>query len=345
MNNKEGFRKRVYSFFEKNKKKGKKFTVDHFVSEGESKSTIYDIINRHKSGKSVMDKKRPGRPARIFIKRATSTLKRLTNNKTGISQRKLAKRFDCSLSYINKKLESLSIKCWKKQTIPDRTEAQKAEARSKCSTLYRKYGNRQWILDDESYFTLSHSSINGNDNFYSDNKSLAPADVKFAKKKKFEQKLLVWLAASPKGISEPYIVKSGNAIDQNIYREECLSARLLPFIKRHHSDGNYIFWPDLASSHYAETVLDFMIENSIDHVDKDDNPANLPEARPIEDFWSILKGKVYENGWEANSLKQLRFKIKKCLSELDDTSIQGFFEKVKKRLDYIRRNDIIEKRQ
>ena len=32
--------------------------------------------------------------------------------------------------------------------------------------------------------------------------------------------------------------------------------------------------------YYAEALLDFMIANSIKHVDKSDNPANLP----IEDF-------------------------------------------------------------
>ena len=43
-----------------------------------------------------------------------------------------------------------------------------------------------------------------------------------------------------------------------------------------------------------------LIENNINHVDKFDKPKHLPEARPIEDFWSILKGKVYENNWKAN---------------------------------------------
>ena len=28
---------------------------------------------------------------------------------------------------------------------------------------------------------------------------------------------------------------------------------------------------------------------------KINNPTKLPEARPIEDFWSILKGEVYKN--------------------------------------------------
>ena len=94
---------------------------------------------------------------------------------------------------------------------------------------------------------------------------------------------------SPRGISEPFIMASGNAVDQFVYRDSCLAPRLLPFIKTNHSDGNYIFWPD------AEHSLDFLCENLIHHADKIDNPANLPEVRPIEDFWSILKAKVYEN--------------------------------------------------
>ena len=89
-------------------------------------------------------------------------------------------------------------------------------------------------------------------------------------------------------------------IDQEIYLKVCISSKLLPFIRKHHLKDNYAIWPDLASSHYAEDVLDFLIENNINHVDKFDQPANLSEARPIEDFWSILKGKVYENNWKAN---------------------------------------------
>ena len=70
----------------------------------------------------------------------------------------------------------------------------------------------------------------------------------------------------------------------NTYVNECLKARLLPFIKKYHSDGEHVFLPDLASlhSHYGEDALDFLIENGIHHVDKGDNPANSPECRAIE---------------------------------------------------------------
>ena len=59
---------------------------------------------------------------------------------------------------------------------------------------------------------------NGNDNFYSDNIDFAPDNVKFRRKHKYEKKLLVWMVMSPRGISEPFIMASGNAVDQFDYR-------------------------------------------------------------------------------------------------------------------------------
>ena len=47
--------------------------------------------------------------------------------------------------------------------------------------------------------------------------------------------------------------------------------------------------PDQAGCHYAEHSLDFLCDSLIHNVDKVNNPANLPEVRPIEDFWSKIK--------------------------------------------------------
>ena len=87
----------------------------------------------------------------------------------------------------------------------------------------------------------------------------------------------------------------------------------------------------------------FYARNFIHHVDKVDNPANLPEVRPLEDFWSILKAEVYKNNWEAKTLHQLR--IKKCLKEVNQVTILKTFGCVKKRFNDIRMFDIIENRK
>lgn len=337
-------RKRVYCYLEKNPNEPKKSVVAHFMKEGESKSTIYDIIKRKESGFGYIRRVGSGRPPKVFNKHGLLKIKTLVDHKDGIYQKKLATYFGCSQKYISRTLKSkLNINLRKKMNIPDRTPKQQAEAKEKCSRLYRKYKNFEWILDDESYFTLSHATINNNDSYYTSDKNLTPASVKYRPKKKFEPKCLVWVALSAKGISDPFLGSSGMAIDQNVYIDKCLKPRLIPFIQKHHSKTNYIFWPDLASAHYAETVLDFMIENRINHVDKVDNPANLPECRPIEDFWSILKGKVYANNWVAKDIPTLKIRIKKCLKEVEPTTIHRLMEGVVSRIDKVRRKGVIER--
>ncbi len=105
---------------------------------------------------------------------------------------------------------------------------------------------------------------------------------------KNESKLLVWLAISPKGITEPFIAKSGLAINQELYLE-IIQRYLEPFIKKKYPNGGYVFWPDLASSHYALFVQEYLKSKNIPFVPKNDNPANLPKARPIKDFRGNLK--------------------------------------------------------
>ena len=112
---------------------------------------------------------------------------------------------------------------------------------------------------------------------------------------------------SPCGISEPFIMASGNAVDKSVFRDNCKKLHLL-----------------------AESGS-FLCETLIHHVDKVDNPASLPEVRPIKDFWSILRAKAYENNREAKTLHELEVRIKKCLKEVDQVKILKTFGCVKKK--------------
>ena len=55
------------------------------------------------------------------------------------------------------------------------------------------------------------------------------------------------------------------------------------FIHKYHGDFNY-FWLELASSHYSKDSLNWMDEDA-NYVDKKSLPPNMPQARPIENFW------------------------------------------------------------
>lgn len=345
MRKQEALRERVYRFYNAKKSEGKMFTIEHFKAEGEHPTTIRRIIDRFNAGIAISHQSGAGRPVVKMSESKVKLLLKHFDHQKGRSCRNAAARFKVSKSYVGKILKTKSsIRCHKKTTIPKRTEKQKSLARSKCARLSKFLKNIPIVMDDESYFTLSHATINGNGTFYSSNVAKTPASVKYRPKAKFEEKVLVWVAASSKGLSKPLITKSGLAVNQDIYREQCIRRRLVPFLNLHHSDGNYQFWPDLASSHYAESVMDYMIENGVNFVEKYDNPANLPEVRPIEDFWAILKGQVYKNGWEAKSVPQLIQRIRYCLSTFEQSTIQSLFSSIPRRLDNVRRKGVIERR-
>uniref|UniRef100_A0A914DHW9 Transposase n=1 Tax=Acrobeloides nanus TaxID=290746 RepID=A0A914DHW9_9BILA len=152
--------------------------------------------------------------------------------------------------------------------------------------------------------------------------------------------VLIWTAMGPRGLSQPFIAPSNQAINQHIYLKECVKKRLMPYISAKYT--NYVFWPDQASSHYATTVVEHLRKEGIHFVEKVDNPANLPEARPVEDFWAALKGMVYAKGWHAENVQQLVNRIKYCLRNINPKLVQRLGEATKKKIDKIRRNGVVE---
>jgi hypothetical protein len=79
----------------------------------------------------------------------------------------------------------------------------------------------------------------GNDFFYSDNQNLTPSEVKYKFSKKNEDKLMLNIAISNRGISKPYFCKSGLNICKEIYITQCLKITL-PFIREYHNNRHHI---------------------------------------------------------------------------------------------------------
>ena len=67
----------------------------------------------------------------------------------------------------------------------------------------------------------------------------------------------------------------------------------------------FYFGQILLSSHYSKQVQAFLQANNIKFVQRQQNPPNVPQARPIETTWSLLEQKVYEGAWEAKNFEQL----------------------------------------
>ena len=92
------------------------------------------------------------------------------------------------------------------------------------------------------------------------------------------------------------------------------------------------FWPDLATCHYSNDSQAQMIAQDIQYVMKDINPPNAPQIRPIENYWSILKQKVYSNNWSAENRDQLINRIKYCEKQIEPTIYQNLFVNLKTKM-------------
>jgi DNA-directed RNA polymerase alpha subunit len=98
-------------------------------------------------------------------------------------------------------------------------------------------------------------------------------------------------------------------------------------------------------AHYATEVVNFYRDKKIKFVEKCENPANVPEVRAIEDFWSILKSKVYEKGWEALDLSKLKWRIRYCLRKMDLDLVYRLLAGTSARLNKVRMYGLIEDRE
>ena len=66
--------------------------------------------------------------------------------------------------------------------------------------IQNSYHNHEFIIGNESYLTLSNSTLAGNNTYYSNDQKLTPDIVKYYDVAKFEKKLLVWMATAwPEG--------------------------------------------------------------------------------------------------------------------------------------------------
>lgn len=328
--NQNYLRQRIYDMLGHHSKKE---VLQHFLCENVARSTIYSVFKRYESGIVSTGVKKPGRP-KILNANQEKKLHKAAKNQIGASNRKLGRKFGISKETVRQNLLKKGIKYHKRVTVPKYTEKQLKEIPKKCRLLRRTYfvGDVDVILDDEKYFSFAWNNGEQNSGFYTDNIGDTTDSIRFAAKAKFEPKILVWAAISSKGISQLYLQDSkAPAIRSDTYIKNCLT-KLIKFIKTKHSDGNYIFWPDLASSHYAKNTLEWLTSKNVKYVPKCANPPNIPKARPIEDFWSLLCQEVYKDGWEAKSNEQLNGRIKRCVRKVNLEVVQRMIQGIKTKI-------------
>ena len=275
--------RRIVGFFQR-PENDRRATIDHFLQEGLNAKTIARVINRfEKTGQIGYSKKSGPRPTIL----TSSALRKVGNHykrNPEISERILAAKLRMSKGSVYRSKKKLKIRSRKKKTAPKFVKDQKERAEKNARRLYKisipSGGDKFFIMDDETYCPIDPSQVPGSEFYSQVGDEEVDLEFKLKRKTKFAAKYLVWQAIAENGeVSEPFITTG--TINQQVYLEECIKKRLVPFIEKF-EDKNVLFWPDLASVHYATAVQQYLKSQNIDFVSKEQNPPSVPDLRPIE---------------------------------------------------------------
>jgi hypothetical protein len=112
---------------------------------------------------------------------------------------------------------------------------------------------------------------------------------------------------SESGISEPVYLKAGLAVNKEVYiSNTSVYQYFINLSKKHHKNKKIVIWPDLASAHYAKDTLVRLKELKIECVPQEENPPNVPQIRPIENFGTNLKRKLDSKNYRPKDQKELK---------------------------------------
>jgi transposase len=335
--------KRVATFYKKNGSNSSS-TYQHFMAEGICKSTITRTLTRLRKTGNPITRSPTGRPMKKANMKAMSKIKKLLNAKPSISLRKGCSKVKIPKStYIRIVKKKLGLKTYKKQTVPKYINNQKSRAKKGCAKIYRnlcgKNANDVLIIDDETYVFQDSEQIKSQKYYRCKSKNDVPNEERFKTKQKFPKKYMVWQAIDSNGlVSDPFIFEG--TMTSEIYLEHCLKKILIPFIHKNYPENNVLFWPDLASAHYGDICISYLEEQNVKFVKKEDNPPNMPQARPIERFWSICKQSYSDLKKSPKNFQSFKRIWKKISVEIAKKHGESLMRNVKQKLRNIGRNGV-----
>ena len=121
----------------------------------------------------------------------------------------------------------MNISCYRREKTSKYSGKQAEKAKNLCKKLANLLhrSSRCLILDDEKYFTYDGSNMQGNYNYYTNDKSKCLDSVRFAGKEKYPNNVMAWVAISNRGISKPlFRLLKSEAGNSGIYINECIAS-------------------------------------------------------------------------------------------------------------------------
>ena len=260
----------------------------------------------------------PGSHRTIRTKAAIQKVKRRLKGSKAVTSRKLALEVNISHASAYRILKNdLQLRAYKKTTEPLLTAEHKEKRKTFANWVrnnFRKEDTMRILFSDEKMFDLDGIYNAQNDRIWSVDRQDANKKGGIKQKRKFPQKVMVWLGACSKGIS-PLVLFENGTLDHDRYIRE-----VLPIARDY---GNKVFgskWTfqqDGAKPHIHEKTQEWCARNFPAFFDKDSWPPNSPDLNPL-DFciWDEFAQAVKWN--KVTSKKTLIAELKRACKRIRD---------------------------
>ncbi|CAF2141335.1 unnamed protein product [Rotaria magnacalcarata] len=178
---------------------------------------------------SVDLKRSPGRPRTISTKATIQMVTRKMNRKIPLSAAKMVIEMNLSETTVWRVLkEALKLKPYKMVVKPSLTDQQK-ESRKRFEnwmrTNFGKEDTMKILFSDEKMFDIDGVYNSQNERIWAANRAEVDAKGGIKRKRKYSQKVMIWLAVCSQGGS-PLVIFEGGTIDHDRYINEVLPVAL-----------------------------------------------------------------------------------------------------------------------
>lgn len=300
--------------------------------ENVSFNSVSNIIKKFGERNTLDDLPKSGRKKGAHNQELDKKIKTIFKNKPGISVRDAAKKANTTIGMIQRCKKRLNLKTYKKQKQPKRDATQSKKAYTRARKLYdilRAQKEQCIIMDDETYCKYDFKTLPGPQYYTVKKGQTVSKQTKAIFTEKFGKKMMVWQAICQCGMkSKPFFTNKN--MNADLYRTECLQKRVLPMVRLHNVP--VMFWPDLATCHYATDCLEWYNSNNVQFVEKDTNPPNSPEVRPIERYWGIIKRHLQTKVKAATSPEDFKKKWIRAADSQSEDTVQNLMKRLRPKL-------------